>query len=545
VALFLSITGLALSVGAQTFTPLYSFDPEDADIPGTVVDPSSTTSSGIIAQGRDGYLYSTSPLGGQYAHGTAFKISPTGILTVIYAFTGGTDGSRALGGLTLGSDGNLYGTAAAGGTSNLGTVFSMTPSGTLNCVHSFSGTDGSFPYAPPIEGPDGNFYGTVQQGGSSEGVVYKMTPACVVTNVYSLVLYALPEAPLVLASDRNFYGTTYGGGTGGPGTVFRMTPAGVITTIHNFAYTDGAQPYAPVIQGSDGNLYGTTYLGGANNYGVVFQVTLSGKFTVLHSFSSSDGTNPQAGLVQATDGNFYGATTSGGGSGGGTLFKITSKGVFTSLFNFTANTSSGYVPQVTLVQHTNGVLYGDTVNGGIPPGEPGEVTGFGQGVIYSLNVGLKPFVSLLTRFGKVGASIGILGQGFTGATAVSFHGVQASFTFVSDTYLTAAVPEGALTGVVTVTTPTGNLVSGKTFLVTPTITSFSPTSGSVGTQVVISGSGLTQTSQVKFGGVKATVFTVNSDSQITATVPTGANTGKITVKTAGGTATSSGTFVLM
>ncbi|PYV54287.1 MAG: hypothetical protein DMG98_18705, partial [Acidobacteria bacterium] len=110
--------------------------------------------------------------------------------------------------------------------------------------------------------------------------------------------------------------------------------------------------------------------------------------------------------------------------------------------------------------------------------------------------------------------------------------------------MTAVVPATGTTGAVTVATPSGFRVSSKTFRVLPVISSFSPTSGTVGIQVVIKGTGLTQTTKVTFGGVKATAFTVNSATQVTATVPTGAVTGKISITTAGGTATSSGTFTV-
>ena len=145
--------------------------------------------------------------------------------------------------------------------------------------------------------------------------------------------------------------------------------------------------------------------------------------------------------------------------------------------------------------------------------------------------------------GSKNSKVSILGQGFTGTTAVSFNGVNAiTFSIKSDTYLTATVPSGAKTGTVTVTRPGSSLASIQQFKVTPTISSISPTSGPIGIVVTLNGTGLTQTTKVSFGGVNATTFTVNSDSKVTATVPAGAKTGKITVTTAGGSATSSSTF---
>ena len=189
---------------------------------------------------------------------------------------------------------------------------------------------------------------------------------------------------------------------------------------------------------------------------------------------------------------------------------------------------------VTLLQHTTGVLYGDT-------------NAFGAhntGVFYSLNASLARYAALLQTSGKVGKSIGILGQGFNSATGVSFNGTVATIKIVSDTFLTATVPAGATTGVVTVAIPSGNLKSKINFRVTPSIKSFTPPSGPVGTPVTITGVSLTQTTRVSFGGVKATTFVVNSDTQVTATVPTGAKTGKIAIATSGGTASSSTVFTV-
>jgi hypothetical protein len=144
----------------------------------------------------------------------------------------------------------------------------------------------------------------------------------------------------------------------------------------------------------------------------------------------------------------------------------------------------------------------------------------------------------------VGTTVGFLGQGLTGATSVSFNGTPAtSFKIVSDTFLTAKVPVGALTGLVSILTSSGTLISSHNFKVLPAVTNLSVTSGTVGTPVTITGSGLTQASKVTFGGVKA-AFTVTNDSTIATTVPTGAKTGKVAVTTPGGAASSPTTFTV-
>lgn len=477
--------------------------------------------------------------------GTVFKITPAGTLTVIYSLDG-TFGSEPYGGLTLGTDGNFYGTAFGGGKFGYGTVFQITPGGSLKVFYNFTGgSDGSNPQAPPIPGTDGNFYGTTKTGGTNVyyGTVYKITPSGTLTTLYSFdVTHGYyPVAPLVQGTDGNFYGTTIHGGASNEGIVFRITPSGKLTVLYSFDVTHGDQPYSPLIQGNDGNFYGTTTGGGSTGYGTVFKLTPAGNLTVLYNFAAGTGPSvPYAGLVQATDGYFYGNTYQGGTKSDGAVFRINANRQFSKLYDFDATT--GAIPEVTLLQHTNGIFYGDSYEGGTSIPACGNL---GCGVFYRLNAGLTPFVSLVSTSGKIGKTIEILGQGFTGTTGVSFNGVAATFTFVSGTYLTAVVPTGATTGSVTVKTPGGTLTSNKTFRVTPVILSFSPTSGKVDTSVVITGNSLLQTNKVTFGGVKATTFTVNSNSQVTATVPTGAVSGKIGVATSGGTATSSGTFTVL
>ncbi|HUI42878.1 MAG TPA: choice-of-anchor tandem repeat GloVer-containing protein [Terriglobia bacterium] len=516
---------LALALGAataraQTYTDIYNFD-------GTL--GSSPDNPQLLAQGRDGNLYGSTPYGGTAGDGAVFVITPSGGLRDIHSFAGG-DGLRPKGGLTLGSDGNFYGSTVLGGAGALGTVFKVTPAGTLTVLYSFTGgTDGAYPYAPPVQGIDGNFYGTTQ-----DATAYKITP----TGVFTL-LGTVPGpcySPLTQGTDGNFYGTTPSGGKYGYGTVFKMTPAGNVTIVYSFDLDDGAAPNGLVTQGNDGNFYGTTTLGGTADGGVAFKLTPAGTLTVLHNFvpGLTDGSIPVAGPVYATDGNVYGITSAGGnvGSGYGVIFKTTTSGSYSVLYNLDNTHGRGAVS--TPMQHTNGTIYGLTISGGTR----------NDGVVYSFALGIKPFVKLIFSSGKVGMSVQILGGGLTGTTAVTFNGTPASFHVVSNTYLTAMVPAGATTGFVKVTTPKTTLTSSTKFRVTPSILSFMPPSGPVGTLVTINGSGLKQTSKVTFGGVAATSFTVNSDTQVTATVPTGAKTGKIAITTPGGTAISTGTFTV-
>ncbi len=527
-------------VSAQTYSVLYNF--------GIVsTDPFDPVYTGAIAQGRDGNLYTTASGGGVYDVGAAFRVSTSGTVITLHSFDG-TDGSNPYGGLTLGTDGNLYGTTLQAGAVGLGTIFKMTPSGTITTLYNFTGgSDGGYPYAPPIQGSDGNWYGTTtSEGVNGAGTVYKITPSGTLTTLYSFdggTHGGQPRAPLLQATDGSFYGTTTYGGQNGYGTVFKITSAGKLTVLYNFDTTQAGYPVSPLIQGNDGNLYGTAEDYGSLGGGATFKITTTGKYTVLHNMNpATDGETPYAGLVQASNGLLYGANGTGGSGGDGVLFSLTTGGVLTSLYSFDGTTGSA--PQVTLIQHTNGVLYGDTFQGGtgsLAACAPGTC-----GVFYSLDSNLPAFAGLVSTSGKVGSKIGILGQNFSSSSVVRFGAVQATTISVTGTtFIQALVPSGATTANVTVTTSGTTLTSNKQFRVTPQITSFTPSSGVEGSSVTITGVSLTQASKVTFGGVAAKSFTVNSDTQVTVTVPSGAKTGKIVITTSGGTATSSATFTIL
>ena len=323
-----------------------------------------------LIQGTDGNFYGTTAYGGTSNNGTVFKVTPSGAETVLYTFTGGTDGAQPFSGLIEGADGNFYGTTQSGGTAGHGTVFMITPAGAETVLYSFmGGADGLAPSAALIQGSDGNFYGSTAGGGAgSGGTVFKITAAGVKTILYSFSGTTDgrgPEAPLIQASDGNFYGTTLETGSGGAGTVFKITPAGTETVLYTFTGgSDGQYPYAALIQGTDGNFYGTTREGGINAYGTVFKVTPAGVETVLYRFTNgSDGSSPFATLILGADGKFYGTTSQGGTYGNGTIFDITPDGVLTVLYSF-GSISDGADPFAGLIQGVDGNFYGTTQNGG-------------------------------------------------------------------------------------------------------------------------------------------------------------------------------------
>jgi hypothetical protein len=269
----------------------------------------------------------------------------------------------------------------------------------------------------------------------------------------------------------------------------------------------------------------------------------------LHDFTNAtdascvNNIGPPVNLLQVADGSFYGVNPAYG-TYGGSIYKLTSANVF-SAFMFPSSNVDGNSPSSTLIQHTNGRVYGTTPSGG-----SGTCAQFVcQGTFFSVATGDAPFVSLepTQRTGLVGAKVGVFGQGFTSASVVKFGGVAAtSVTRSGATYLTAVVPAGAHTGAVTVTTGTTTLTSPQTYKVKPKFTSFTPTSGPAGTLVTINGTGLIQTNAVKFGTVKAITVTVVSDSQVKAVVPSGLAAGAVTISvtTPGGTANSPTKFTV-
>lgn len=515
------------SAPAQTFSVLYNF--------GTAGDaPISPTTPGLLAQSRDGNLYGTAPLGGIDGKGAVYQMTPAGAITVIHSFDG-SDGYDAISGLTLGNDGNLYGAAALGGAGFDGTIFVVSPAGVFTDLHDFRGNEGSDPMGAPIQGADGNFYGTAGGGGTfDKGTVYKMSPDGNVVSIYSFdnTHGKFPVGGLVQGRDGDFYGTAGSGGKNDEGVVFKITAAGKLKVLFNFDFTHGSGPIAGLLLGADGNFYGTTSRGGSTGLGTLFKMTPAGAVTVLHNFGTfNDGSFSDGGLVQATDGFLYGSTVQGGTEGLGMIYRIAPDGSnYSDLHDF--DQSDGESADAALVQNTNGLVYGTTNLGGSE----------NEGVFFGLSESLAPYVSLSPSAGNAKTTIQILGQGLSGATQVQFNGTAATFTAVSDTYMTAIVPKAATTGYLKVVTPHATIQSGQPFYCKPTFTGFNPPNGSVGTSVTIAGTSLTGATAVSFGGVAATAFKVNSNTQITATVPTKAKTGKIKVTTPEGSATSKQVF---
>jgi uncharacterized repeat protein (TIGR03803 family) len=529
-ACFVSVFCVAAAIlsPAQTFTALHNFDGTDGADPNRLV------------QGTDGNFYGTTGNGGAInpcsandggpGCGTVFQITPTGTLTTLHSFSG-SDGANPAARLIQGSDGKFYGTTSLGGTNSAGTIFSIIPGGTPVTLYSFCSqtncADGFNPGAPLVQGTDGNFYGTTAGGFGGRcpgdcGTVFKITPAGTLTTLYTFdgTGGIGPGGGLVQGIDGNFYGTTIAGGAlgcgpsnpqGDCGTIFKITPQGTLTSLYSFCVQHGGCPdgFYPsgLVQGIDGNFYGTTAHGGNlvacdtlaypvyPSCGTVFKITPGGTLITLHLFDSTDGGWPLSGVIQGTDGNFYGTTGQGGANGTGTIFKMTPAGTLITLYTF----PSAVGEPAGLIQAASGMFYG-TATGDCQTSNDGAVFSFAIGLggttASSTSLRLSPASVSVGSSGPVvmtatvapasgsGTPTGVVaffnGSGEVGSSNLS--GGAASFDYNPSSLALNTYPISAIySGDGTFATSTSSLemliVSSLPLAATPT---FSPGSGTYG-----------------------------------------------------------------
>jgi uncharacterized repeat protein (TIGR03803 family) len=507
----------SVQVGCASPFTLFSFDGTDGGNPATA-----------LVQGTDGDLYGTTGYGGAntgcpYGCGTFFRISTSGELTTLYNFCSQancTDGWAPSGTLVLGIDGNFYGITEFGGTgsagcpspANCGTVFKVTANGELTTIYNWCSqpncADGNYELlsepGPFVQGSDGNFYGVNDAGGAGYGTAFKLTPSGTLTTLHNWC--SEPNCAdgwdagngLIQATDGNFYGTTYRFGANGLGTFFKMTPSGTLTTLYNFCSlggspvcTDGGFPFGPLTPASNGDFYGTTSYGGANEQSA-------------------------ACMAQGAQGVLGGYC--------GTVFKITPSGTLTTVYNFCSqpNCTDGASPGFQLAQASDGNLYGVTLAGGDPS-------------CPTANIPLGPGCGTIFKLTKSGAltTLQVLDSEYQNPEAL----VQATLgTFYGETVSGGGYYGGCF----------ANSTCGTVFNVAaglPPFVETVPTTGQVGAAVSILGTNLTGATSVTFNGTAA-VFTIESDTYINATVPTGATTGTVSVITPTGTLSSNVNFVV-
>ncbi len=305
---------------AGTEAVLYSFSANNND---------SQAPEAPVVRDAAGNLYGTASYGGSTGNGTVFKIDTVGNETVLYNFTGGSDGCTPIQGLAMDKVGNLYGTTFTCGSSGHGTVFEVSSKGKFILLHTFLGgsSDGALPYYGRLtRGADGNLYGVTTEGGS--------------TSCYGL----------------------------GCGVVYKLSKKGTMTVLHSFTQgtSDGCIPYGSAVRDGAGNLYGTTAGCGSSNGGIIWKVSKTGTETILYTFAggTSDGCGPEAGVTRDSKGNLYGVTIGCGANGSGTLYSLSKKGKLTTLYSFCAqggsNCTDGTSPIGEVLRTANGTLFGTT-----------------------------------------------------------------------------------------------------------------------------------------------------------------------------------------
>jgi uncharacterized repeat protein (TIGR03803 family) len=382
-----------------------------------------------LADGRDGYLYGTTQLGGSFHNGNAFKIGTNGGLVTLVSFDQ-TNGAFPLAGLVLSTNRNLYGTTTAGGASGAGTVLVMTPMGEVSILHEFTGgNDGGSPATALIQGADGGFYGATLNGGANGlGTIFRITSEGTLATLHAFVSGAEASSPagaLLELSDGTFYGTSATGGTSNQGSLFRLVPGGSLTTLYSFTGgMDGYHPVGSLVLGDDGALYGATSFNtirGFAFYGTLFSLSTDGALNTIYALNFTDGSYPAAGLVLGSDGNFYGTTEQGGAADYGTVFRMTPSGAVSTLVEFDGF-NDGANPVTALTEGSDGIVYGTTSAGG-----PG-----GHGTIFRLSFSGAPQITAqpLGQTGLTGGSA-VFSVAITGGAPLSYQW-QRSATNLTD-----------------------------------------------------------------------------------------------------------------
>lgn len=490
VACLMAVAALVLgtvdSASSQTFEVLVDF---------AVEWPMGYNPQAGVILGADGNYYGTTSDGGEWGGGTIYRVTPGGVHTPLFDFRHVLHGNYPLAGVIQASDGHLYGAAfigadpVTGGATVQGTIFRFTLAGEYTILHRIAGFDPALLYYP-------------------EGY-YLLDPD-----------FGPQSGARLLEVDGYLFGVTSGGGQFDGGTIFKITLAGAFSVVHHFGQnpTDGGRPHGGLTTGNDGRLYGTTTIGGPAGRGTVYSIDADGSDFTMHAWFPGfgvDGQVPQGPLALGTDGNFYGTAAFGGAQGGGTVFRFNpTDETLTVLHHMTPE--GGTRPNAGLIQGSDGAFYG-TASRSTPDAN---------------------FSGTLFRITPTGVFTRMLNfeHPAVGNASAGSYGPGGKLLEVAPGTFIGTAPNGGPGG-------DGGVAFRFSLISAPTITGFSPTSGAIGSEVVITGTNLTGASAVAFNGTSAT-FIVDSATQLTATVPTGAISGTIEVTTPGGAATSATSFTV-
>lgn len=325
-------------------------------------------SPNALSVGADGNFYGTTQYGGANSYGTFFRLTLNGVLTTLSSFNI-TNGSYPRSALVLAEDGLVYGMSYAGGDTGAGVIFRSGTSGNVSAFASFNGQNGGAALGPLALASDHKFYGSSYGGGEiGYGCVFSVTTNGNIKLLASSFSFgdlngSHPIGAPLLAKDGYLYVPMQAGGAIGNGAITRVsTNGGGFVLMDTFYGTNGTYPTSSLTYGPDGELYGVTDQGGTNGGGVVYRFTTDHGINALVSLDS--GMQPVGPMVVARDGNFYGTTYYGGSSGFGTVFQFTTQGGFTTVATFT---NAGNPTALTL--GPDGNLYGTAYRG------PGGTTG--------------------------------------------------------------------------------------------------------------------------------------------------------------------------
>lgn len=366
---------------AAVASVVYSFTPADGNYP-----------SGLMLAG-DGNFYGTVESGGATNNGGVFKMTPGGIVSMLHFFgVTANDGTIPFGTLVQGTDGNLYGTTDSGGANNGGVLYRISPAGQESVIFSFGSGVNTSPAAPNgtlIRTSTGLLYGTTDSGGTHYGgTLFSATTSGVVATIYAFggggANWSGTTRAVTSGADGKLYGVSQNGGANGVGTVFSVSPTGSYTNLHSFDATGspilGNSNADALAQATDGNFYGITGpASDGSNGGKIFRISPTGAYADLHVFpanSGTDGCQPNAGLTQASDGNLYGTTEKCGANNVGIIYKLTLAGEYSVAYSFTNNPGDAVLPSSTLLQGSDGYLYGASLGG----------NGGGHGAIYKIKL---------------------------------------------------------------------------------------------------------------------------------------------------------------
>lgn len=371
--------GMTSEGGVNDMGVLFEYDPSTNNFV-KKLDFDSVNGSyplGSLVLASNGMLYGMTSSGGDSNMGVLFEYDPAlNIYTKKLDFIGTATGSGPQGSLAQASNGKLYGMTYGGGSNNIGIIFEYDPVlDTLIDRFDFDGTKyGCKPNGDLVQASNGKLYGMAFAGGADNlGTLFEYDPlldTCIKKLDFNGAnLGAAPEGSLVMASNGKFYGMTSQGGMNNKGVLFEYDP---LTQTYikkkNFSGAgNGSDPYGSLVQASNGKLYGMTSSGGINNLGVIFEYDFVTE--ILSKKIDFDGlnygSNPYSSLMQASNGNLYGMTNMGGATDQGVLFAYDPvSDTVVKKFDFNS-ASYGSNPNGSLMQAQNGKLYGMAFNGGI------------------------------------------------------------------------------------------------------------------------------------------------------------------------------------